>query len=65
MGLNSEELLTLDEAMQRYGVTRITLRRRILAGELILYADPRDLRRRLVARRDLDQMFEPRALRAA
>jgi hypothetical protein len=55
-----QEFLPLAEAARLAGMSRFTLRQRILSGEVIAYDDWRDRRRRLIAARDLAALTEPR-----
>jgi hypothetical protein len=57
---SAEELLTYEQAAKRFCVSVDVLRRRARAGELSVYIDSRDRRRRLVAPADLDALFHPR-----
>jgi hypothetical protein len=59
-GTDEQRFLTMAEAAAAVGMTRFTLRQRILAGELVAYDDARDRRRRLIAARDLQALSEPR-----
>jgi len=54
------EYLPLNEAAKRLGISGFTIRRRIAAGELAVWVDPLDRRRRLIRRRDLDRYAKPR-----
>ena len=54
------EYLTLNEAAKRLGISAFTVRGRIAAGELAVWVDPLDRRRRLLRRRDLDRYARPR-----
>jgi excisionase family DNA binding protein len=65
MDRNAEDLLTLEQAAQRYGVSVDTLRRRVVAGELPVFVDGRDRRRRLVSVTDLELVFRPRLVTPA
>jgi hypothetical protein len=48
----------VDEAAQRTGMTPRAIDRRIGAGEISSFRDPRDRRHRLVAIEDLDQLMD-------
>ncbi len=50
----------LSDAARVLGVARITLRQRIVSGELEAFSDPLDRRRRLIRRRDLLRFAKPR-----
>ncbi len=52
--------VSLDEAAKLRGMAARTLRRRAAAGELTLYRDGVDRRRRLVRLGDLDAITRPR-----
>ncbi len=56
------EYIAVDEAARRRGLAPRTLRRRIAAGELPLYRDGVDRRRRLVRLSDLDELIRPRPI---
>jgi hypothetical protein len=57
---DKQRFLTMAEAAVVVGMSRFTLRQRILAGELVAYDDARDRRRRLIAARDLQTLSTPR-----
>ncbi len=54
------EFLPMNEAAKRLGISEFTIRGRIAAGELAVWVDPLDRRRRLLRRRDLDRYARPR-----
>jgi excisionase family DNA binding protein len=54
-----EGFLTFAEAQAALGVSKATLQRRVRAGELDVYEDPRDKRVRLVKREDIDRLLQP------
>jgi len=56
----SGEYLAFNEAAKLLNVSGFTLRGRIAAGELTVWVDPLDRRRRLLRRRDLDRYARPR-----
>jgi hypothetical protein len=57
--------VTFSEAQKRAGVSYPTLRDRVRRGELVIYANPKDRRSRLVAVDDLDRlMTTPRPMSA-
>lgn len=55
-----DDYLPLNEAARRLGISEFTMRRRIAEGELPVWTDPLDRRRRLLRRRDLDRYAKPR-----
>ena len=57
-----DDYLPLTEAAKRLGISEFTMRRRIAAGELSVWTDPLNRRRRLLRRRDLDRYAKPRRL---
>jgi hypothetical protein len=57
------EYLTLSEAAKRAGSSRIALRRRVVRGELEVFADPLDYRKKLVRAADIERLREPRPIR--
>lgn len=63
--MNGEEveLVSIEEAAERLGTSRETIRRRILRGDLSVYADGRDRRRRLLNVRELDLLSLPKLIR--
>jgi len=54
-----DEMLTLGQAAEEYGMSRQKLWRWVRAGRLVAYQGGRDLRERLVRRADLDRLFAP------
>jgi len=57
------DLLTVEAAARFLGVSRHKVGRLIRSGDLVPYVDPLDRRRRLVLRRHLDRLRQPRAER--
>ena len=53
-----EEFLTLKEAQEYLGVSKAKMSR--LARSLVIYEDPRDKRKRLVKKADLESLRQPR-----
>lgn len=53
------ELLPVTDAARRFGVSEPTFRRRVRDGNLPLFADPRDRRRKLVRIADVDRLGSP------
>ncbi len=56
--------VTFGEAQRRAGVSYPTLRDRVRRGELVIYANPKDRRSRLVAVDDLEKLLTPRQINA-
>ncbi len=54
------EFLAFNEAVKEFSVSVHTLRDRIRTGELAVWSDPLDRRRRLLRRSDLDSYAAPR-----
>jgi hypothetical protein len=50
----SDEFLPLSQAARRVGMTEVAIRRRVRRGDLVAFADPRDLRVKLVRVADLE-----------
>lgn len=59
MSATAEEYIGINEAMRRYGMAVLTIRKRVARGDLTLYRDPLDDRRKLV------KVSEMEALRTA
>lgn len=55
----NDEMMTIGEAVEAYGISRTKLWRWIKDGRLTAYQGGRDLRERLVRRADLDRLFAP------
>ena len=53
------EYLTLNEAAEELGVSRVTLWRRAQKGQVDLYQSEQDQRIRLVKRSDIERMKQP------
>ena len=53
------EYLSLTEAAARLSISRQLLHRRVLAGQLTVYRDPKNHRVRLLAVADLDRLAAP------
>jgi excisionase family DNA binding protein len=51
--------LTFAQAQAVLGVSKATLQRRVRAGELDVYEDPRDKRVRLVKAEDVERLAQP------
>jgi hypothetical protein len=51
--------VTFGEAVAALGVSKATLQRRVRAGELEVYEDPRDKRFRLVKTEDMERLRQP------
>jgi len=51
--MKTNEFLTMSEAARAAGLSEPALRRRVQRGELTVYADPLDWRRRLIRSSDL------------
>lgn len=58
--VDKNELVTSGEAARRLGVSPPTLRKRIQRGELEIYIDPLNDRKRLVRVTDLEPLRHPR-----
>jgi hypothetical protein len=58
-----QEFIGSNEAARRLGVAPLTLRQRIRGGEVPLFEDPLDARRKLIRRSDLDALRHPRPAR--
>ena len=56
------EYVTITEAAARLGVSDPALRRRVLAGDLVTFTNPRDRRSRLIRLADLEAYMVPRRL---
>jgi excisionase family DNA binding protein len=54
-----EGYLTMAEALERLGVAKATLQKRVRDGTLPVYRDPLNKRVRLVKAEDLDQLRRP------
>ena len=54
-----EEFLTLNQAAEELGVSRVTLWRRAQKGQIKLYQSEQDQRVRLMKREDVDRMKRP------
>ena len=54
-----EEFLTLNQAAEELGVSRVTLWRRVQKGQITLYQSDQDQRLRLVKREDIERMKRP------
>ncbi len=50
------QFIRVEEAAKRTGLSGYSIDRRICAGEISVYRDPRDRRRRLIAIGDLDRL---------
>ena len=57
--MREEGYLTLQEAAELAGVSRVKLWRMARAGELQTYVDPRDKRVRLIRRDELEAALRP------
>ena len=53
------EFLTLNQAAEELGVSRVTLWRRVQKGQIALYQSDQDQRVRLVKREDIERMKRP------
>jgi hypothetical protein len=62
--MDSDGHIGFNEASRRFGVSLEVLRRRVQRGELTLYRDPLDDRRKLLKVRDLEAMRRPRLAKA-
>jgi len=60
-----DTFVTMSEASRRVGSSRNSIRRRVNRGEIPVFADPLDDRRRLVRVADVDRLREPRPIRPA
>ncbi len=58
----ADGMVTLKEACSMFGVSDLTLRRRIRAGEITVHTTALDRRRRLVDLAELGRYAEPRPL---
>ncbi len=58
----TSDLIPMNEAARRAGVSEATIRRRIAAGELPVYASGFNRRERLVRLEDLARYGEPRLI---
>ncbi len=56
----SEEYMTLQEAREFLGISRPTMWRVLKDGDLPVYADPLDKRKKLVKREDVERLKQPR-----
>ena len=54
-----EGYMTMAEAQARLGVTRTTLRKRVIDRGLRVYTDPRDTRVRLLKAEDVERLTRP------
>lgn len=54
-----DEYLTLNEAAEELGISRVTLWRRSQKGQVDLYQSEQDQRIRLVKRSDIERMKQP------
>lgn len=61
--MEAEEFITSHEAAKRLGVAPLTLRQRVRRGELPVFLDPLDSRRRLVRATDLESLRTIRPVR--
>jgi len=61
--VNMDGLVTCGEAARRLNVSPPTLRKRIRRGELEVFTDPLNDRKRLVRVRDLEPLRHPRPVR--
>jgi len=59
---DQEDYLTLSEAAEYLGVSRVTLWRRVRDGTLTPYQAASSRRKKLVKRKDLDKLLRPRKL---
>ncbi len=55
----TSEMVSVGEAAKRVGISTATLRRRVAAGELTLYANALNRRERYVRLEDLTKYAEP------
>ena len=62
--MDSQDLVGSREAAKRLGVSPVTLRRRVNRGELEVFTDPLDDRRKLLRVQDLEILRQPRATQA-
>jgi excisionase family DNA binding protein len=61
--VNMDGLVTCGEAARRLGVSPPTLRKRIRRGELEVFEDPLNDRKRLIRVTDLEPLRQPRPVR--
>ncbi len=54
-----DEFMTIKEAAEVLGVSRVTIYRRVKAGELEAYQSRADRRERLVRRADIEALLRP------
>ncbi len=58
----TSEMVSVGEAAKRVGISTATLRRRVAAGELTLYANALNRRERYVRLEDLNRYGEPQPI---
>lgn len=54
-----DEYLTLTEAAERTGISRVTLWRMVKGGKLPVYASPRDRRAKLIKWAEMEELLRP------
>ncbi len=57
-----DEYMTIKEAAEALGVSRVTIYRRVRDGELEAYQSRADRRERLVRRADIEELMRPETL---
>jgi len=60
--MRSDEFIGCTDAVQRYDIDHRTLRRRIHRGDLEVYRDPLDDRRKLLKVSDIERLATPKPL---
>ncbi len=61
----AEELMTLKEAQEYLGVSRVKIWKLTKEGNLSIYTDPLDKRKKLVPKAEVEKLKQPRAIRGA
>lgn len=61
--MSNDDMLTLGDAAEEFGIPRIKLWRWIKGGKLTAHRSERDLREKLVRRGDVAAILEPRPIR--
>ena len=61
--MNDPEYIGHNEAARRYKIALLTIRRRVQRGDLAVYADPLDDRRKLLRVADIEALKRPQPAR--
>lgn len=61
--MEDRELIRISDAVERFGVSENTLRRRIQRAGITLYSNPFDQREKLVDVEELEKVFQPQPIR--